>query len=89
MKTVIVALLVVLVVSQGESLKCHCAGPARPCPGPVETCPGSHTMCGNVIIYSISPDSFFFQGCMEPQECRGLDNPGISSATCCSTDLCN
>ncbi|XP_060884318.1 lymphocyte antigen 6D-like [Labrus mixtus] len=88
MKTVVVALLVLLVISQGESLKCKCGGPARPCQSPVETCPASQPFCGNVIIPSAAP-GYFYQGCMEPRECRGLDNPGISTTTCCTTDLCN
>uniref|UniRef100_A0A3Q0RN36 UPAR/Ly6 domain-containing protein n=1 Tax=Amphilophus citrinellus TaxID=61819 RepID=A0A3Q0RN36_AMPCI len=87
MKTVIVAVLVLLVVSQSEALKCNCGG-LRYCPTSVETCVGSNNVCASVIIYAGSTPRYF-KGCVKSTDCRLMNRPGISSATCCATDLCN
>ncbi|CAJ1080369.1 three-finger toxin MALT0070C-like [Xyrichtys novacula] len=86
MKTVIIAFLVALVISHGESLRCKCGGTARDCPDVIETCQPSHVFCGNIVLAGVP--GLYFQGCMEPVECRGLNNPFIK-ATCCTRDLCN
>uniref|UniRef100_A0AAX7VCT4 UPAR/Ly6 domain-containing protein n=1 Tax=Astatotilapia calliptera TaxID=8154 RepID=A0AAX7VCT4_ASTCA len=123
MKTVIVAVLVLLVISQSEALKCYCGG-LRHCPNSVETCHGFNNVCTSAIIYagsSKSKPSFglvcrkknktklnqlqqmisyhlvflvstaprYFKGCMKSNDCRIMNQPGVSSATCCSADLCN
>ncbi|XP_029953978.1 lymphocyte antigen 6D-like [Salarias fasciatus] len=87
MKTVIIAVVVLLVVSQSEALKCHCGG-LRHCPNPVETCFGSGNVCASTII-TAGGTVKYFKGCMTAHNCRLMNQPGISSAYCCSTDLCN
>uniref|UniRef100_A0A3Q3KDS5 UPAR/Ly6 domain-containing protein n=1 Tax=Monopterus albus TaxID=43700 RepID=A0A3Q3KDS5_MONAL len=88
MKTVILALLVVLVVSQSEALKCNCGG-ARRCPGGrIETCSPDSDVCISAIIYAGSSVTSF-RGCYPSSGCVLLNQPGISSASCCRTDLCN
>uniref|UniRef100_A0A3Q0RMD2 UPAR/Ly6 domain-containing protein n=1 Tax=Amphilophus citrinellus TaxID=61819 RepID=A0A3Q0RMD2_AMPCI len=83
MPTVIKADLFLL---PGEALKCNCGG-SHYCPTSVETCVGSNNVCASVIIYAGTPK--YFQGCMNSPDCRIMNHPGISSATCCATDLCN
>ncbi|AWP17756.1 putative ras-related protein Rab-5C-like [Scophthalmus maximus] len=51
MKPVILVLLVVLVVSHSEALRCYCGG-RRQCSGNVETCRGSGYVCASVIFTS-------------------------------------
>nr|XP_046233359.1 phospholipase A2 inhibitor and Ly6/PLAUR domain-containing protein-like [Scatophagus argus] len=87
MKTVILALFVLLVVSQSEALRCNCGG-QKHCSSPVETCYGQNNVCAGVIIYAGSRPSYF-KSCMKFEDCMRLNHPGISSATCCRTDLCN
>uniref|UniRef100_A0A3Q2V4G8 UPAR/Ly6 domain-containing protein n=3 Tax=Haplochromini TaxID=319058 RepID=A0A3Q2V4G8_HAPBU len=87
MKTVIVAVLVLLVISQSDALKCYCGG-LRHCPNSVETCHGFNNVCTSAIIYAGSTPRYF-KGCMKSNDCRIMNQPGVSSATCCSADLCN
>uniref|UniRef100_A0A8C4F757 Uncharacterized protein n=1 Tax=Dicentrarchus labrax TaxID=13489 RepID=A0A8C4F757_DICLA len=87
MKTVILALFVLLAVSQSEGLRCNCGG-LKQCSSPVETCYGSNNVCASVIIYAGSRPSYF-KGCMTSNECMRMNHPGISSASCCRTDQCN
>ncbi|XP_054624037.1 short neurotoxin 3-like [Dunckerocampus dactyliophorus] len=86
MKTVILALLVLLVVCEGEALRCHCEG-RRYCEGDVETCVGLTSACGSVTFFF--PISSYSKGCMEMSDCHRMNQPGVSTATCCTTDLCN
>ncbi|TKS89653.1 hypothetical protein D9C73_023781 [Collichthys lucidus] len=87
MKTVILALLVLVAVSQSEALKCNCGG-LRRCPTRVETCWGSNKVCASVVIYAGSTTRYF-KGCMGSRECMLMNRPGVSSARCCSRDRCN
>ncbi|KAM9837966.1 uncharacterized protein ACBR49_018598 [Aulostomus maculatus] len=87
MKTVILLFLLLLVVSQGEALRCYCGG-KKICSDPVETCYGSNNVCASVIIYAVTSPSYF-QGCSTQNDCMMMNQPGISSASCCTTDLCN
>ncbi|XP_027144930.1 neurotoxin 3FTx-RI isoform X1 [Larimichthys crocea] len=87
MKTVILALLVLMAVSQTEALKCNCAG-LRGCPKPVETCYNENEVCGSVTFSSASNPSFF-KGCMPLRDCVLMNRQGASTARCCKTDQCN
>ncbi|XP_044033555.1 uncharacterized protein si:dkeyp-80c12.8 isoform X2 [Siniperca chuatsi] len=86
MKTVIVALLVLLVVSQGEALKCYCGG-LKHCLNPAETCHGLNDVCAKVT-FSAGFTGSYFQGCVKAIECMIENRRGVS-ATCCSRNLCN
>ncbi|XP_061765656.1 lymphocyte antigen 6D-like [Nerophis ophidion] len=86
MKIVVLALLVVLVVSQGEALRCNCGG-RRQCPGNVETCSGEANACASVIFHVPCPG--YFKGCMKMTNCKIMNQPGITTTACCSSDLCN
>uniref|UniRef100_A0A3Q3WL69 UPAR/Ly6 domain-containing protein n=1 Tax=Mola mola TaxID=94237 RepID=A0A3Q3WL69_MOLML len=87
MKTVILALFVLLVVGQSEALRCNCGG-MKQCSRPVETCYGSNNVCASVIIFAGSMPRHF-RGCMSSQNCMKLTLMGLSVATCCSSDQCN
>ncbi|XP_045908547.1 sperm acrosome membrane-associated protein 4-like [Micropterus dolomieu] len=87
MKIVILALFVFLAVSQSEALKCYCGG-LRRCPDRVETCPPSSDVCAGVIFTAGSTPSYF-KGCMKARDCALLNQPGVSTASCCRGDLCN
>eukprot|EP00066_Takifugu_rubripes_P030938 XP_011620204.1 PREDICTED: CD59B glycoprotein-like [Takifugu rubripes] len=88
MKTVIFALLVLLATTQSEALRCKCGGTYRNCRDPVETCYGSNQACASVII-TVGSRPSYFQSCMSLLDCNKLNRPGISTARCCTTDLCN
>uniref|UniRef100_A0A8C2X699 Uncharacterized protein n=1 Tax=Cyclopterus lumpus TaxID=8103 RepID=A0A8C2X699_CYCLU len=88
MKTVILALLVLVVVSQGEALRCNCGGTSRRCSGPVETCSGFNPVCARISLHAGSHFSYF-KSCMKELDCRMLINSSVGSGSCCSTDLCN
>ncbi|XP_031698289.1 phospholipase A2 inhibitor and Ly6/PLAUR domain-containing protein [Anarrhichthys ocellatus] len=87
MKTVILALLVLVVVSQGEALRCNCGGTAR-CSQRVETCSGNNPVCASIILQAGSNVSYF-KRCMKENDCRLLLISHSASGFCCSTDLCN
>ncbi|CAN9509132.1 unnamed protein product [Ophioblennius macclurei] len=87
MKTLIVAVVVLLVVSQSEALECICGG-LRRCSGPVETCYDSETVCASVI-HSVGGRTRSTQSCMKERDCRMINRLGASSAYCCYTDRCN
>uniref|UniRef100_A0A8D3BE06 UPAR/Ly6 domain-containing protein n=1 Tax=Scophthalmus maximus TaxID=52904 RepID=A0A8D3BE06_SCOMX len=86
MKPVILVLLVVLVVSHSEALRCYCGG-RRQCSGNVETCRGSGYVCASVIF--TSPEPSYFKGCYTSSGCQMLSHSSVSHGTCCSTELCN
>ncbi|XP_037609992.1 synergistic-like venom protein [Sebastes umbrosus] len=88
MKTVILALLVLVVVSQGEALQCRCGGTSKICSGPVETCAGSNNVCASIIIQT-GPHVSDIQGCMTAHNCALLTNSNVASGRCCRTDMCN
>uniref|UniRef100_A0A3Q3MMR7 Snake toxin/toxin-like domain-containing protein n=1 Tax=Mastacembelus armatus TaxID=205130 RepID=A0A3Q3MMR7_9TELE len=87
MKTVLVALFLLVVVSQSEALKCYCGG-ARHCSDYIENCTPLTNACGSIIIY-VGSRPTYSKGCMNMRDCAILNHPGISSASCCGTDLCN
>lgn len=37
----------------------------------------------------VSKEPFYFRGCYRESDCRKVNHPGLSSASCCHTDLCN
>uniref|UniRef100_A0A3Q3BF95 Snake toxin/toxin-like domain-containing protein n=1 Tax=Kryptolebias marmoratus TaxID=37003 RepID=A0A3Q3BF95_KRYMA len=86
MKPVILAVLVLLLVSQNEALKCYCGG-KRQCSNPIETCSGTDNVCASVIFHA--PIYSYFKGCYRRTDCLLLNQPGLISATCCGSDLCN
>uniref|UniRef100_A0A4W6DIX8 Uncharacterized protein n=1 Tax=Lates calcarifer TaxID=8187 RepID=A0A4W6DIX8_LATCA len=89
MKLVILSLLVVLVVSQSEALKCNCGG-IRNCPGGrVETCYGSANVCISAFLNNPAGAPRHFKGCYPQHGCESINRLGIGSASCCRTDLCN
>uniref|UniRef100_A0A8C6NPM7 Snake toxin/toxin-like domain-containing protein n=1 Tax=Nothobranchius furzeri TaxID=105023 RepID=A0A8C6NPM7_NOTFU len=87
MKTVVFAVLVFLLISQNEALKCYCGG-KRQCPDRIETCIGSDSVCISASFYGV-PQPFYFKGCYRESDCVKVNMPGMSSASCCRTDLCN
>uniref|UniRef100_A0A146UWL8 Lymphocyte antigen 6D n=1 Tax=Fundulus heteroclitus TaxID=8078 RepID=A0A146UWL8_FUNHE len=87
MKAVILALFVLLLISQNEALRCHCGGKRR-CSSPIETCTTSDSVCISANFYGV-PQPFYFRGCYRESDCRKVSLPGMSTASCCRTDLCN
>uniref|UniRef100_A0A3Q3B373 Snake toxin/toxin-like domain-containing protein n=1 Tax=Kryptolebias marmoratus TaxID=37003 RepID=A0A3Q3B373_KRYMA len=87
MRTVILAVLVFLLISQNEALRCYCGGKRR-CSSSIETCVGSDSVCISASFYGV-PNPFYFKGCYRERDCRTVNYPGISSASCCHSDLCN
>lgn len=87
MKTVILALLVSLAVSEGDALICHCQ--QTTCTAPVETCVhGTDPVCAKILVSGSS--ARIVKGCMSGlDDCLGLHYPPYYFAMCCSTDLCN
>ncbi|KAL7372536.1 hypothetical protein ABVT39_018057 [Epinephelus coioides] len=85
MKTVILALVVLLVVSQGEALRCYCGG-RTDCSDRIQTCSGSNQVCAYIIFHH---DYSYFQSCYNEDDCRLLSQSPVTSGSCCSTDLCN
>ncbi|KAI9526375.1 hypothetical protein NQZ68_039983 [Dissostichus eleginoides] len=88
MKTMILALVVLVVVSQGEALMCHCGGTYKIGSSRVETCNGFNQVCGSIVIHA-GPNVSYFKGCMGADDCAGLSRSEVSSGSCCSRDLCN
>ncbi|XP_044194136.1 lymphocyte antigen 6D-like [Thunnus albacares] len=87
MKTVILALLVLLVISQGEALRCHCVRD-RDCSGPIQTCTGPTDVCYFAVAYI--PDLTIARGCTPANECRTMRfSDHVVSSGCCRGDLCN
>uniref|UniRef100_A0A7N6BMH1 UPAR/Ly6 domain-containing protein n=1 Tax=Anabas testudineus TaxID=64144 RepID=A0A7N6BMH1_ANATE len=87
MKTVILALLVLLVVNQNEGLRCYCGG-NNICLNHIETCPDSANICGSIIIYA-GPKPSHYTRCMSSSDCAAMTYRGISKCYGCGTDLCN
>ncbi|KAK7919541.1 hypothetical protein WMY93_010825 [Mugilogobius chulae] len=87
MRREVVLLLVVVALSQSDALRCYCGG-LKFCSNRIETCSDFTELCGRVIITAGATPNYF-KGCMTRTECITLNNPGISSAFCCSSDLCN
>uniref|UniRef100_A0A8C6T255 Uncharacterized protein n=1 Tax=Neogobius melanostomus TaxID=47308 RepID=A0A8C6T255_9GOBI len=87
MKTAVITLLLLLLLLL---LVIHQSmynwGGGKICSNPIETCSGSNNLCGSIIIYAVPTYS---KGCMSAYQCSVLNKPRISSARCCSTDLCN
>ncbi|XP_077358707.1 uncharacterized protein LOC144004902 [Festucalex cinctus] len=81
MKTVLVALLVFVLVSQGEALTCYCEGKSA-CFEPLETC-RYNEVCSKVM-FQVDSSTTFIKGCTWKNYCS---LSGTSS--CCETDLCN
>uniref|UniRef100_A0A667Z3S5 UPAR/Ly6 domain-containing protein n=1 Tax=Myripristis murdjan TaxID=586833 RepID=A0A667Z3S5_9TELE len=84
MKIAVLAFLLLLAVSHGEGLKCHCSGNSG-CSGNVQTCYNSNDLCASVIIQA---GVNFFQRCMSREECRDMNRPPVT-VYCCGYDLCN
>ncbi|XP_068439562.1 three-finger toxin A2-like [Clinocottus analis] len=88
MKTVILALLVLVVVSQGEALRCYCGG-SMICMVSQYDCVGASQVCAHVTHGATSSYTGFAQSCMHERECNRQRNRNVKADTCCSTDLCN
>nr|XP_024658500.1 lymphocyte antigen 6D-like [Maylandia zebra] len=87
MKTVMLAVLLLLAVSQSKALECHCGG-QKFCSRPVETCSSSNDVCSTLVITS-GPVVTHTKGCLKSLACRILNRPPVMTASCCSSDLCN
>ncbi|PWA21343.1 hypothetical protein CCH79_00003062 [Gambusia affinis] len=74
-------------LTPNEALRCHCGGKRR-CPSSIETCITSDSVCISASFYGV-PQPFYFRGCYRESDCRKVNYPGLSSASCCRTDLCN
>uniref|UniRef100_A0A3Q2V230 Lymphocyte antigen 6D-like n=2 Tax=Haplochromini TaxID=319058 RepID=A0A3Q2V230_HAPBU len=89
MKTVMLAVLLLLAVSQSEALECHCGG-QKFCSRPVETCSSSNDVCSTLVITSGTNACWAAsRGCLKSLACRILNRPPVMTASCCSSDLCN
>ncbi|XP_023123261.1 CD59 glycoprotein-like [Amphiprion ocellaris] len=88
MKTVIVALLVLVVVSQSEALRCYCGGLTR-CSSSTQTCSGNANACASVVM-TLGSNVNRFQSCYNYDDCMRLKQlPQAVYVNCCMTDLCN
>ncbi|KAM4623479.1 lymphocyte antigen 6D-like [Polymixia lowei] len=88
MKTVILAVLVLVAVGQGEGLRCNnCLGSG--CTNRVETCRNAYDVCARVFyLPPMRPN--YFKRCMKESDCRLLQSqPDLMTVTCCNMDLCN
>ncbi|RVE59441.1 hypothetical protein OJAV_G00188670 [Oryzias javanicus] len=85
MKPVILTVLVLLLVSQNEALKCYCENTVV-CDGPVHECKPEETVCLATALLQVGR---YFRRCAEPSACSNLNVPGVAYSTCCRTDLCN
>ncbi|XP_034427429.1 lymphocyte antigen 6D-like isoform X4 [Hippoglossus hippoglossus] len=86
MKSVILALLVVLVVGHSEALRCNCGGKTQ-CSSRIQTCSGSDQVCASIRFNH--PATGYFQSCYPAGGCQNLIRSGIGTGSCCSYDLCN
>uniref|UniRef100_A0A3B5ACK6 Toxin 3FTx-Oxy5-like n=1 Tax=Stegastes partitus TaxID=144197 RepID=A0A3B5ACK6_9TELE len=87
MKTLILALLLLVVVSQSEALRCYCGG-RKICSSKTETCYGTDQVCASIVFHfgKYQPE---FSGCYSASNCRLMNQPGLITTSCCTTDLCN
>uniref|UniRef100_A0A673AEE4 UPAR/Ly6 domain-containing protein n=1 Tax=Sphaeramia orbicularis TaxID=375764 RepID=A0A673AEE4_9TELE len=74
-----------LLYPPGEALRCYCGGKAS-CSSSVVTCSPSDDRCGSVILTAVIS---YFKRCMSSYECSIMNQPPLSQAHCCGTDLCN
>ncbi|KAL6094962.1 uncharacterized protein ACO6RY_16258 [Pungitius sinensis] len=88
MKTVVLALLVLVVVSQGEALRCYCGGASKTCSGRFDICSGINPVCASMFLQAGSRVTSF-KRCMKETDCRLLLSTNVATGRCCSTDLCN
>ncbi|XP_047194365.1 muscarinic toxin 38 [Hippoglossus stenolepis] len=86
MKSVILALLVVLVVGHSEALKCNKCITSH-CSRSTETCSGSDQVC--IFFRFDPPGNRYFQRCSSAAECQRFMHSRIGTGFCCSSDLCN
>uniref|UniRef100_A0A8C6TYK6 Snake toxin/toxin-like domain-containing protein n=1 Tax=Neogobius melanostomus TaxID=47308 RepID=A0A8C6TYK6_9GOBI len=90
LRAVTCALLLSLVFSPGDALKCYqCTSRSSDlCTNTVvQTCSITENACGAVIV--AQPVQFSLRACMNMAVCQGwISTPG-AYAICCSTDLCN
>ncbi|KAG7507355.1 hypothetical protein JOB18_031482 [Solea senegalensis] len=86
MKTVIVVLLVGLVVSHSEALRCYCGGNSI-CSSSTQTCSGSNQVCISFVFSQ--PGIGYFKNCYKAFDCAKLINSALGFGRCCQTDLCN
>ncbi|XP_037134953.1 toxin 3FTx-Oxy5-like [Syngnathus acus] len=87
MKTILVALLIFALANQGEALECYCGG-RRVCAGGKETCGAGSDACA-AVFFEVGSSPSYFKGCSSLFNCQLMNRPGISTAACCTTDLCN
>uniref|UniRef100_A0A3Q1FN87 UPAR/Ly6 domain-containing protein n=1 Tax=Acanthochromis polyacanthus TaxID=80966 RepID=A0A3Q1FN87_9TELE len=88
MKTVVLALLVLVVVSQSEALRCYCGGMTQ-CQSSTQTCSSNANACASVVM-TLGSNVNHFQSCYNYNDCMRLKQlPQTAYAHCCTTDLCN
>ncbi|KAI4831431.1 hypothetical protein KUCAC02_000972 [Chaenocephalus aceratus] len=82
--------ILLLVIYQGEALKCNVcfSNETDLCtPTKIQTCSGETHACGIMIL--TGPPSLCLRQCMIIQLCEDWISTPESFLTCCSTDLCN
>ncbi|XP_057681643.1 alpha-elapitoxin-Al2a-like [Corythoichthys intestinalis] len=80
MKTVLAALLVFVLVGQGEALRCYCGGMR------IENCPPESDACiSGIFNPPMTPG--YVKGCYTKHGCDYLRR--FATVSCCDTDLCN
>ncbi|KAI9526373.1 hypothetical protein NQZ68_039981 [Dissostichus eleginoides] len=62
--------MVLVVVSQGEALTCHCSSIPAICPGSVVTCE-LREVCGSIAV-GVGPGPYHVRKCMKADECMRL-----------------
>ncbi|KAI9526369.1 hypothetical protein NQZ68_039977 [Dissostichus eleginoides] len=62
--------MVLVVVSQGEALTCHCSSIPAICPGSVVTCELGE-VCGSIAV-GVGPRPYHVRKCMKADECMRL-----------------
>ncbi|XP_063063776.1 CD59B glycoprotein-like [Engraulis encrasicolus] len=90
MKTLLVAVLLMLAVANALALQCrHCvpSTPGARCTVTTETCRSDMDAC--VAAVFTSPPYSYFQRCIKMSDCMLLQMSPYIKANCCQTDLCN
>ncbi|XP_077358709.1 uncharacterized protein LOC144004903 [Festucalex cinctus] len=89
MKSVLVALLIFVLLSQCEALRCYCQGKSD-CPGSEETCSPPDNACSTsipLVPLDLRPQDYP-KGCAMFHKCQKATLRGTFNF-CCTGDLCN
>ncbi|XP_031418708.1 CD59 glycoprotein [Clupea harengus] len=90
MKTLILAVVLLLAVTSGFALDCNRCVPLKPggtCTVTTETCPPEKDACAAAKFLS-APFSHF-QKCISMSDCQMLQTNSYINIKCCQKDLCN